>query len=685
VSNHDDRNEFESPAGRFRWADDDDARDLFGLSDAADLDPSAEGAREVAEVRRAIEALPFHEREVIRLQSFEGLTHPEIAERLGIPVGTVKSRSHAAHRRLSRRLEDNTRDLFGLSDAADLALVADLDQLREDLADPAVWIEPPQDLVKYVSRDISAAAADRLRALTHPAGTLAVLPEMGTQGSTGSEVAEQGSTRFASSTGLEIRVLGPLEVVSNGEDVYIGKAKARALIARLLLARGRAVPVDLLASLWGDLDGGEIELLRYEILWIRRRLSKVNASELIVTREPGYLLDLPASNTDVHRFEDLVSEGRRQLGRRRPSEATRLLTEAQGLWRGAAYSDVRDEPLVWTEASRLEMLLLTAIETRLDAQLTMGLHDAVLDELATLTGAYPLRERLWSQRMLALYRSGRQSEALRIADELRRILDEVGIEAGHDVSWLERAILVQDPALDFPAPSEPAESGEQEQMSLRARESRVLSRYYGTQVGRDSGYGQILEWWDSTRHSRSRLLLVDDELQLKPWHLALPLARTIERQGGEVLWVRCDEDPVAPLEPFTRALENYFQSASVDVIQRLSEWQVTELARLVPSLRQHVRTLEEEPGDHITDRYLDAITQTLYDLSARGPVLIVVIDLHWADEPTLHLMREVLNTDDAPNLGIIATYTESDAPHNPRKRKLLRWLQSLAVTVHLDS
>ena len=168
------------------------------------------------------------------------------------------------------------------------------------------------------------------------------------------------------------------------------------------------------------------------------------------------MLGVAAEVTDVFRFEGLLAEGRRQLARRRPTESARLLKQAEDLWRGAAYSEVRDEPFARAEARRLEELLLSAAEARIDAGLTMGHHQALASELESLTSAYPLRERLWSQRMLALYRAGRQAEALRVFQDLRALLvAELGIEPGHDIAWLEHAILTQDPALDFPVPPEP--------------------------------------------------------------------------------------------------------------------------------------------------------------------------------------------------------------------------------------
>ena len=501
------------------------------------------------------------------------------------------------------------------------------------------------------------------------------------------------TTPVGTSAGFEVRVLGPVEVVWDGTVVDIGGPKARSLVARLLVDRGLVISVDrLVDSLWADHEGDGAEIaLRSTVSRLRKRLRETDVSEeLIVTRAPGYVLDLPASATDVHRFDHLVSEGRRQLGRRRPTEATRLLVQAQRLWRGAAYSDVCDEPFARAEARRLEELLLTAIETRIDAGLTMGLHDDLVGELETLTSAHPLRERLWSQRMLALYRSGRQGEALRVCDELRSILlDELGIDPSHDVSWLEHAILEQDPALDYPVPPERAESDEPVQVTLPSYQARVPSGpNEGPLVGRDRECAELRDWWDAACRGDVQLLLVDGEPGIGKTRLVAELARSLESEGALVLWGRCDEDPVAPFQPFAEALGRYFQSVSADQITRVPEWQITELARLVLPLREHVPVLEEDPGDPETERFrfFGAITQTLNGLSARGRVLLVVDDLHWADQPTLLLLRHVLRNADALNIGIIAMYIDSEIPSEHRLRPMLADLRSdrSAATVHLE-
>ncbi len=504
------------------------------------------------------------------------------------------------------------------------------------------------------------------------------------------------ATGAPGSSRLEINVLGPLEITWDGRVADVGGVKARALVARLLMDRGLVVSVDrLVDSLWGDHDAGGAQIaLRSTISRVRKRLRDAGApADLIVTRAPGYLLDVPAQVTDARRFEELVTEGRLQLARRRPREAARLLAEAEGIWRGSAYSEVRDEPFARAEARRLEELRLAAVETRIDSELTVGRHQALIGELATLTGAHPMRERLWSQRMLALYRSGRQAEALRVFQDLRSILvAELGIDPGHDVTWMEHAILTQEPALDFPAPREREPGG--------AAGSRVVTstpdyRVRGSTspneapfVGRARESSLLRDWWASVRDGDGRLLLVDGEAGIGKTRLVVELARAVEQEAVLVLWGRCDEGPITPFQPFAEALGRYFRALSADRISQMPNWQLAELSRLVVRLREHAPLLEEETGDPESERYrfFEAVAATLNELSSGGTMLLVVDNLHWADQPTLLLLRHVLRSIDAARIGIVGMYNDTEVPPDHRLRSMLADLRTVVPveTVHLQ-
>ena len=497
--------------------------------------------------------------------------------------------------------------------------------------------------------------------------------------------------------GLEIRVLGPVEVMWGGRAVDIGGVKARALVARLLIDRHIIVSVDrLVDSLWGGHEGPGAEIaLRSTISRLRKRLRDAGAPEgLIVTRAPGYALEVNAEVTDAFRLERLVAQGRAQLARRRPSECIRVMVEAEELWRGPAYSEVRDEPFARAEARRLEELLLSATETRIDAELTLGRHEAVTGELEALTSTHPLRERLWSQRMLALYRAGRQAEALRVFQDLRTILvAELGIEPGHDVTWMEHAVLAQDPVLDFAVlPELDADPDTTERLPATAPpryQVRVpRSQREGPLVGRSRESALLRDWWTSVQQGAGRLLLVDGDPGIGKTRLVAELARAVEADGALVLWGRCDEDPVAPFQPFAEALGRYFQSLSADRISGMPDWQLTELSRLVLRLREYAAVFEEEGGDPDSERFrfFEAVTATLNELSSSGPVLLVIDDLHAADQPTLLLLRHVLQGTDDAKLGVVGMFIDTEVPSDHRLRAMVadfRAAQPVA-TVHLQ-
>ena len=352
---------------------------------------------------------------------------------------------------------------------------------------------------------------------------------------------------------------------------------------------------------------------------------------------------------------------------------------------------MRDEPFARAEARRLEELLLAATETRIDAELTLGRHEALIGELEALTSANPMRERLWSQRMLALYRSGRQAEALRVFQDLRAILvAELGIEPGHDVTWMEHAILAQELALDFPVPSEAGAGPDAAPATAPPPTYQVrvpASHQDGPFVGRARESAVLRDWWTSVHDGDGRLLLVDGDPGIGKTRLVAELARAVEAEGALVLWGRCDEDPVAPFQPFAEALGRYFQSLSADRISRMPDWQLSELSRLVVRLGEYAPTVEDEGGDPESERFrfFEAVTATLTELSG-DTVLLVIDDLHAADQPTLLLLRHVLRGIDDNTLGIIGMYIDTEVPPAHRLRSMLADFRAVhpVATVHLQ-
>ena len=249
----------------------------------------------------------------------------------------------------------------------------------------------------------------------------------------------------------EYRILGPVEVSVGGRAIEIGGPRLRRLLAILLLHANEPVPRGTLVhDLWGDQPpaGAQGSLEVYI-----SRLRKALGSPVLLTRPGAYVLQVDDGDLDADRFEQLVRQGRSELAENKPGPAAASLRAALRLWRGPALGDLADELFAQVEAGRLEELRLGATEDRIEADLALGRHADLVDELEALVAAHPLRERLHGQLMVALYRGGRQAEALDAYRAARQMLiRELGLEPGPALRRLERAILRQDPALDPPDP-----------------------------------------------------------------------------------------------------------------------------------------------------------------------------------------------------------------------------------------
>jgi DNA-binding SARP family transcriptional activator len=246
--------------------------------------------------------------------------------------------------------------------------------------------------------------------------------------------------------GVEYRLLGPLEAVDSGRLLKLGGLRPRGVLAILLLHAGQVVPASkLIDEVWGD-DPPETaaNLLQGYVSQLRKELGR----DAIATREPGYVLWADREALDLHRFERLAADGTAALGANQADDASRLLREALALWRGPALADVAEEGVARAAASRLDELRLLAVERRVEADLACARHAEVVGEVETLVAEYPLRERPRALHMLALYRCGRQADALAAYRAARATLvEELGIEPSASLQDLERAILRQDPEL----------------------------------------------------------------------------------------------------------------------------------------------------------------------------------------------------------------------------------------------
>lgn len=246
--------------------------------------------------------------------------------------------------------------------------------------------------------------------------------------------------------GMDLRVLGPLEAAADGVPVPLGGPKQRLVLALLLVEDGRPLSVDALADgLWGESPPTDAPSS------IHTYISRLRGGlgECLRRRSGGYVLQLSAHEVDACRFERLLSDGRNVMATD-PTGAAQLLLDGLALWRGPPYADLHDEPALQAEICRLEELHTTALEERVEADLALGHHRDLIAELEVLSADFPFRERFQRQHMLALYRCGRQVEALRAYQHTRSMLAEAfGIDPGRELQDLEEQILRHDSLLEL--------------------------------------------------------------------------------------------------------------------------------------------------------------------------------------------------------------------------------------------
>jgi predicted ATPase/DNA-binding SARP family transcriptional activator len=307
---------------------------------------------------------------------------------------------------------------------------------------------------------------------------------------------------------VEVRVLGPVELVAQDGPVPLGALKLRRLLSALVVHAGEARSADLLIdAVWGPSPpASAAKLLQTYVSRLRKALP---APARIRTHGSGYALELENESLDAARFERLLSEGRAASRAGNPALAASLLRRALGLWRGQAYDEFAYEEFVRGEADRLEELRFEAVEERIEAELELGRHVELLPELCSLVAGHPERERLQAQAMLALYRCGRQSEALELyADTRARLVDELGLEPSAELRELQRRILQQDAELAAASAKDAAAS------ALPSPPNRLLGR------GRE-----LIELRDLLLRDQVRLLVLTGAGGSGKTRLALEAAR----------------------------------------------------------------------------------------------------------------------------------------------------------------
>jgi DNA-binding SARP family transcriptional activator/WD40 repeat protein len=370
---------------------------------------------------------------------------------------------------------------------------------------------------------------------------------------------------------MQIRLLGPLEASIDDQPVPIGGAKQRAVLAMLGLEANRAVGADrLIEGLWGDEPPASAAKMVQNYVWRLRGVLAAEGGAEIVTRGRAYELRIDRELVDVCRLERLVSEASRAAAAGRPASAAR---EALALFRGAPLADVADEPFADHEIRRLEELRLAAAELAVDADLAAGRHHELVGEIETLLADNPLRERLHAQRMLALYRCGRQAEALEAYRHARTTLvEQIGVEPSAELRALHDAMLRQDPSLDVEtATSElPRE--------LDATASPPL-------IGRDAELRRLRARWRRAANGSGALVTLVGAYGVGKTRLASELAGEVHRDGATVVYAAGTGAPETALAVLARTREpRHPLLIVVDDADRAQTEVRAALRRLAPSL-----------------------------------------------------------------------------------------------------
>jgi DNA-binding SARP family transcriptional activator len=451
--------------------------------------------------------------------------------------------------------------------------------------------------------------------------------------------------------GLEYRVLGPLEVVGDDGPLALGGAKQRALLALLVLNANRVVSRErLVDALWGD-DPPETAVTSIQVYVSRWR--KVLPPDTLVTRAPGYLLAAKPEQIDLFRFESLVAEARGAT----PQRAATLLRGALALWRGPALGGLALESSARTESDRLEDLRLAALEERIEADLALGRQAELVGELQTLIGDNPHRERLRAQLMLALYRSGRQAEALDAYRAAREALvDELGLDPSAELRELEQRILSQDASLAPPRPL----LGEHIALPAPLRASSPFPF-----VGRRKELDALRALLARVEQGEGgQVALIGGEAGSGKTRLARELAHEAAEHGTLVLYGAANADVNVPYQQFVEALEFLAQVSEPAAFEELIGGDRDDLARLLPGVGSSPVPLA---GDAETARRrLHAAVSALFvRVSREHPLLIVVDDIHWTDVPSAQLLRHLARTVPAGRIFLVVTYRDRSEAVRP--------------------
>ncbi|HXW35834.1 MAG TPA: BTAD domain-containing putative transcriptional regulator, partial [Acidimicrobiales bacterium] len=438
----------------------------------------------------------------------------------------------------------------------------------------------------------------------------------------------------------EFGILGTLTVISDSTPLEVRGPRQRALLALLVLQANRVVTPDrIFELLWqGNPPRTAANTLQTHIVRLRRvlRAPQPDGGEYcpLKTISAGYLLEVDAEALDSARFEYLLSEARRAVTLERHAVAREVLRQALGIWRGPALIEFAAEPFAQVDATRLDELRIDALQEFAAASLACGRIAETIATLQPLVSAHPLREQPVGDLMVALYRAGRQGDALAAYRTLRLALrEELGLDPSPELQRLEQLIL------EHAANLEPVALGATRRTHALPMQASVAAPRF---VGRTEELTWLSGQWHAACRGEPRLAIVQGEPGIGKTRIAAEFAERCHRGGGTVLWGCCTEDASAPFEALASALAPLVET----VPTATPLWHLFGVA--------NDRALHNDP-DIERQRMFQLVTELLERAASDVPVLLVLDDMQWVDRSTLALLAHFLRTTPQVCVLVLAT------------------------------